>query len=567
MSTPSETSEEVTREVREQLTGPGGPFEVAEETVLGAPMTVFKNRHRSLRELLQQSALHGDKEYMVYGDRRISYAEHVRLVASLAAALRDRYGVGAGDRVAILAANSPDRVIAWWATVSLGAVAVALNGWWTADEIEYGVTHSDPALLIGDRKRLARTEGLDLKVPTLEIESEFPALLEYAPDAGLPEQPIAEDDPCLILYTSGTTGRPKGAVCSHRGLVGFVQVQTMGSLERILIAMKSGHAPAPNPNPLSPAALVTTPLFHLSGLFAMAIMMLATGAKTVYREGRFDPEDVLRVIEHEKITIWSALGSAAPRVLADPALEKYDVSSVINIGFGGAPTSPSLQERVRKAFPSASSNIGMGYGLSESSGMGASIGGRELELHPTSTGRPAITHEIEIRDEDGTPMAEGDDGEIHIRSPYLMLEYWGDPEATAKALLPGHWLATGDVGHLRDGRLYINTRARDLILRAAENISPVEIEHRLDAHPSVQESAVVGVPHEELGQEVKAIVVPAPGAELDTQELDRWVAEALARFKVPSLWEVRTEALPRNPSGKVLKNVLSGEAENRFIEE
>jgi len=567
MSTPSETSEEITREVREQLTGPGGPFEVVEETVLGAPMTVFKNRHRSLRELLQESALHGDKEYVVYGDRRISYAEHVRLVASLAAALRERYGVGAGDRVAILAANSPDWVIAWWATVSLGAVAVALNGWWTADEIEYGVTHSDPVLLIGDRKRLARTEGLDLKVPTLEIESDFPALLEYAPDAGLPEQPIAEDDPCLILYTSGTTGRPKGAVCSHRGLVGFVQVQTMGGLERILIAMKSGQAPAPNPNPLPPAALVTTPLFHLSGLFAMAIMMLATGAKTVYREGRFDPEDVLRVIEREKITIWSALGSAAPRVLADPALEKYDVSSVINIGFGGAPTSPSLQERVRKAFPSASSNIGMGYGLSESSGMGASIGGRELELHPTSTGRPAITHEIEIRDEDGRPMAEGEDGEIHIRSPYLMLEYWRDPEATAKALLPGHWLATGDVGHLRDGRLYINTRARDLILRAAENISPVEIEHRLDAHPDVQESAVVGVPHEELGQEVKAIVVPASGAKLDTQELGRWVAEALARFKVPSLWEVRTEALPRNPSGKVLKNVLSGEAENRFIEE
>lgn len=554
-------------EVRAELTGPGAPFEIVEEDVLGQRMSVFKERPAHLRELLATSALHGDKEYMVQGERRITYAAHVEQVASLARALRERYDVRPGDRVAILAANSPDWVMTFWATVSLGGVVSALNGWWTADEIGYGVAHSEPKVLVGDRKRLARCEALDLGVPTIEIESDLPKLLDSSPDATLPDTPIDEDAPCLILYTSGTTGRPKGAVCSHRGLVGFVQVQTLGGLERLMVANREGTAPPPNPTPLSPAALVTAPLFHLSGLFAMAIMMLATGAKTVYRSGRFDPEDVLRLIEREQITIWSALGSAGPRVLSCPALGRYDVSSVANLGFGGAPTSPALQARMRKAFPGASSNLGVGYGLSESAGMGATTGGADLAAHPTSAGPPSVTHEIAIRGEDGEPLPEGCEGEILIRSPYLMLEYWRDPEATAAALLEGRWLATGDVGHLEGGRLYINSRARDLILRAAENVSPVEIEYRLDAHPDVHESAVIGVPHPELGQEVKAIVVPEAGAKLDPDTLARWVGETLAPFKVPSQWEIREEPLPRNPSGKILKNVLSGDAENRFIEE
>ena len=276
---------------------------------------------------------------------------------------------------------------------------------------------------------------------------------------------------------------------------------------------------------------------------------------------------MLRLIETEQITIWSALGSTGPQVVDHPKLDDYDLSSMHNLGFGGAPTSPALQQKMRAAFPNSRNSMGLGYGLSESGGLGASIGGRELLARPTSSGRASITTQIEIRDADGKPVAEGIYGEIHLRSPYLMLEYWNQPEATTEPLKDGRWLATGDIGCLEDGYLIINSRARDMILRAAENVYPVEIEHRLDAHPSVAESAVVGVDNDVLGQEVKAIVVPREGiTDLDTQALTRWTAES-PTGKVPSLWEIRREPLPRNASGKVLKNVLTGEVTNPLVEE
>lgn len=552
--------------IEAQLTGPGGPFELVEEEVLGQRMTVIKGRARSLRELLAASAAHGEREYIVHGERRISYAEHLAQVGSVARALSERYGVGPGDRVAILAENRAEWIVAFWATVSLGGVVAALNGWWQADEIVYGVGDSDPKLLIGDRKRLERASGRDLGVPVVDMDTDFEGLLAHAPGAPLPSGPIAEDDPAVILYTSGTTGRPKGAVNTHRGICGFVGVGMLNGVKRMMLAAAEGRGSG-GERPTPPCALMTVPLFHLSGLYTGAVMMLASGAKTVWRSGRFDPEDVLRLIERERVTTWSALGNMAHRVVSHPNVGRYDVSSVQNIGSGGGPTSREIQERIRKVFPKGGQNMGLGYGLSESVTPVAMIGGEELRRFPDSVGPVAPTHEIEIRDENGNALPEGREGEIYIRSPYLMLEYWRKPEATKEALLPGRWLRTGDVGRFEDGRLYINSRARDMILRAAENIYPVEIEHRLEAHPAVAEAAVVGVDHEELGQEVKAFVVPEAGASVDTGELARWVGEAMASYKVPAHWEVRAEPLPRNAAGKVLKNVLTGQSSNTFIED
>jgi acyl-CoA synthetase (AMP-forming)/AMP-acid ligase II len=412
-------------------------------------------------------------------------------------------------------------------------------------------------------------ETISHDVPIVCIEDDFEALEGFAPNAPLPDEPIDEDAACLILFTSGTTGRPKGAVVSHRAIIGFVKTQTFHGLERMMVAMrtsppKEGEAPPP----VAPCAMVTSPLFHLSGLYAVAIMMLVQGAKTVYRLGRFDPAEVMRIIQDEQVSIWSALGSAAPQVLAHPDFGRYDLSSLRNIGFGGAPTSPALMERLKAAIPHASGGLGMGYGLSESGGMGAAIGGVELDERPTSTGRAQLAHQIEIRDEEGKALPAGVDGHVFIRSPYLMLEYWRNPEATAETIHPGRWLDTGDVGRLdEDGYLYINSRARDMILRSGENVYPVEIEHRLDAHPKVRECAVIGEDHAELGQEVKAIVVPEPGESPTTEELAAWVGQTLARYKVPSSWEMRSSPLPRNPSGKVLKKVLTGEAVSELIEE
>jgi acyl-CoA synthetase (AMP-forming)/AMP-acid ligase II len=339
----------------------------------------------------------------------------------------------------------------------------------------------------------------------------------------------------------------------------------LNGLRLILAAGARGAAPEPSPPP--PAALVTAPLFHMSGLHAGAVMMAAVGGKTVWRSGRFDPEDVLRLIEKERITSWAGLGSMAPLVLNHPRVGDFDLSSLRNLGSGGAPTSPTLLERMKQVSPVGARGRGLGYGLSESVATVAMIGGEELEERPTSVGRVQPTIQVEIRDAAGRVLPEGREGEIFVRSPYTMLGYWRNEEATREAIRPGRWLATGDVGRIERGYLYINSRARDLILRGAENVYPIEIEHRLEAHPGVAEAAVIGIDHPELGQEVKAIVVPKPGAELEAQELARFVAEKLAPYKVPAHWEVRREPLPRNAAGKVLKNVLSGLAPSAFVEE
>jgi acyl-CoA synthetase (AMP-forming)/AMP-acid ligase II len=553
-------------ELRARLTGPGGMFEIVEETVLGERLPVFKNRPRSLRELLAQSALHGEKEHLVEGERRISFAEHVRRVASVAAALRERYGIGKGDRVAILAENRVEWPLSFWATMSLGGIVAALNGWWTADEIAYGLEDSEPKLLIADEKRLARAGKVG--VPVLEIESEFEALLAHAPGAELPDVPIEEDDPAVILYTSGTTGRPKGALASHRAIIGFVQTTTLSGAETVLAEVMAGKIKPPDPaNRPQVVFLATSPMFHLSGLYGNIVMQLALGGKLVIRPGRFDPEALLQLIEKERVTGWAALGSMGPRVATHPSLEKYDRSSVENVGFGGAPTTEAVQELMRRAFPNAKSNLGIGYGSSESVAVAATIRGSDYDEHPTSTGRPVATVEIEIRDAEGKPVPEGVEGEIHIRSAYVMLGYWRKPEATGETIKAGRWLATGDIGRFENGLLYINSRARDMILKNAENVYPAEIENRLEKHPAVREAAVYGIDHPEWGQEVKAVVVPEPGASPDPADLARFCAETLAAYKVPTAWEIRREPLPRNPSGKILKNVLAGETQSAFVED
>jgi len=563
-------------DIEGRLTAPGAPFETVEEIVLGEPMRVFREQPASLRVLLAASVRHGPagdgaSEYLVVDDgRRFTYAEHARQVASVARALAERFAVGPGERVAILAANGPEWIIAFWATVSLGAVAVGLNGWWVRDEILRGLADSEPRVLIGDRRRLARIAGERVAMPVVEIESEFAELAAFAPDAELPETPIAPDDPATILYTSGTTGRPRGAVCTHRSIVSLVRLQLFHGMRMFLLAAARGASGGVRRPP--PCNLVSTPLFHVSGLYTGAVTPLATGLKTVWTTGRFDPEKVMRLIEAERVTSWGPMGTMVHRVVHHPAVGRHDLSTVTHIGSGGAPLPPALLARMRAVFPNARETLGVGYGLTESTALATLNWGEELEARPDSVGRPLPTVEVGIRDLDGKPAPEGVEGEVWLRGPLVMKEYWRRPRETAEAIASGRWLRTGDVGRLEDGYLYVNSRRRDLILRGAENVYPVEIEHCLEAHPAVAEAAVVGVAHAELGQEVKAIVVPAAGlgeaARATLPEVLRaWCADRLAYFKVPSHWELRDEPLPRNATGKVLKHVLTAGAVSPFVDE
>ena len=546
-----------------ELLGPGGIFETEEADVLGHRMRVFKQRPRSLRDWLLASAAFGDLEHLVFTDgtreRRITFAEHARLVRSVAQVLRQQYGVGPGDRVAILAANCPEWIVTFWATVSLGAVAVGLNGWWTGSEIRYGLGDSAPKVLVGDRKRLARLGGVIPDVPTIVIEDDYDRISSQYPDASFAEVAIDEDDAAIIFYTSGTTGRPKGAVHSHRNVATIVQLSFFNSLRMRTVS--------PPRDPRPPCVMVTSPLFHVSGLHAAAVSCLAGGVKSVWLTGRFDPEVALRVIEKEGVTSWGYIATLLHRMVHHPAATRHDLSSLSQLGGGGSAVPPALQKRAREAFPGVSKTLGVGYGLTECTALVSINTGEELQKFPDSVGRVMPTVEVEIRGADGAPVADGQEGEIHVRGPNVMLEYWRNPRATAEAIVAGRWLRTGDIGRRQGGRLYIASRHRDLILRGGENIYPVEIEQRLELHPDVAEAAVLGVDHEELGQEVKAIVVPASGRTVDIAALRGWASEALAYFKVPTHWEVRSAPLPRNAVGKVLKHVLRESAASTFVEE
>ena len=361
-------------EIEAQLTGPGCPFEIVEEPVFGDRMPVFKARAANLREVLSGSAKLGSAEYLVCEERRISFAEHERIVASVARGLSEKYGVGKGDRVAILAANCPEWIVSFWAALSLGAIAVGLNGWWVRDEIEYGVRDCDPRVLIGDRNRLARVADLDLGVPVVEIESGFGELWNFDRAAPLSDVPIGEDDPATILYTSGTTGRPKGAVNTHRNIVALTRVQVLHGVRGMLLAASRGErAPA---TPTGLCALVTTPLFHVSGLYSGVVTFLSNGVKTVWTMGRFDPQKVLELIEQEKVTTWGPMGTMVQRLLDHPDVERYDLSSLVQVGSGGAPVGRVLQERMRKAFPNTRASMGVGYGLTGRQPLGRRDGAR-----------------------------------------------------------------------------------------------------------------------------------------------------------------------------------------------
>ena len=552
-------------EVEAQLLAPGAPFELTEEEVLGERVRVFANRARSLRDVLLRGREFADAEYLVFRDgdrdRRYTFGDHEKLVASAAAALSDRFGVGPGDRVAILAANCPEWIISFWATVSLGAICAGLNGWWTEDEIRHAVENSKPKLLIADRERAARVTS-DLDVPILIVEDDFEALLASYPGADLPTQPIAEGDPAVILYTSGTTGRAKGVVHTHGNVTNMLMVSFFHGARLMMADPKQAELPQ-----LANSILVTSPLFHVSGLHCAAVTAMAGGAKTVWPMGRFDPKTTLELIEREQVTGWGYTATVFHRLVNHPKVQDYDLSSFRSVGGGGSPIPAPLIEKAHALFPQCSHTMGVGYGLTEGTALGTLNAGEELTDDPSSVGRPVPTVEIEIRDERGRSVAEGEEGEIHLRGPLVMREYWEDPEATKAAIKPGRWLNTGDVGRLQGGKLYIASRKRDLILRGGENVYPFEIEQRLEAHPAIAEAAVIGVDHEEFGQEVKAVVVFEKGQESAAEALGRWVADALAYYKVPSLWETRKLPLPRNATGKVLKNALRDAQDSMFIEE
>jgi long-chain acyl-CoA synthetase len=568
-------------EVRAQLTGPGGMFEVVTEGVLVRPTQVYKDRMRSLREIPQAAMLRGDDQtFLVYGDRSWGFATFVREANGVGAALSDRFGVGHGDRVAVLSQNNPEWCLTFWATVDLGAVLVGLNGWWTADEILYGLQDSGAKVLVADRKRFERIAGDLDQAPDLETvflvdadPADHPqpdgskvSLLRFEELTGeatdtFPDTPIDEDDDAVIFYTSGTTGRPKGAISTHRSMIANLQ----NTLYNTVAGAMSGGGALPSGDSQN-VALFTSPLFHVSGCHSGLVLGLLAGLKMVMPVGRFDPDAALQMIQDHGVTVWATVPTMVWRVCEHPGRHDYDTSTVSSVAFGGSPSAEELQRKIRDTFPNVkvTSNA---YGLTETSSVATVNSGADAVRKPTSVGPPVPTVEVKITDEQGRDLDVGQTGEVCIRGPILMKGYWNKPEATAAAIDEDGWLHTGDIGHVDDeGFVYITDRKKDMIIRGGENIYCVEIENRLVEHPSIADAAVIGVPHPELGEEVKAVVQVEPGESITEDEVRDWVRQTLAEFKVPPYVEIGEDRLPRNASGKLLKNVLRGEGEVSFEE-
>jgi long-chain acyl-CoA synthetase len=568
-----------TDELRAELTGPGGAFEVVTVDTATGPMKLYKDRLPNLRAIAEIfGPAHGDEEFVVYGDRRITYADFLAEANAASAGLAAA-GVGKGDRVAVLSANNPEWCTTFWATVDQGAILVGLNGWWNTDEVHYGLEHSGARVLVADAKRFERiaghldglghlehvylTDGDPASFvappggPLLHAFSE----LTSTPADGFPTVDLAEDDPAVIFYTSGTTGQPKGAVSTHANMIANLQ-NTVYNLT---------YASRGNPDASSvatggqPVALLTSPLFHVSGCHSTLVVGFMGGMKLVIPEGRFDPEKAFRLIEAEGVKVWATVPTMIWRATEHPSRHDHDLSSVVSVAFGGSPSADELQRRVRETFPNvkATSNA---YGLTESSSVATVLNMGADASRADSVGRPMPVVDLAIADATGNHLGPFQTGEVLIRGPIVMAGYWNDPEATAETIRDG-WLHTGDVGHLdSEGYLYITDRAKDMLIRGGENVYCVEIENRLVEHPDIADAAVIGVPHAELGEEVKAVIEPAPGAELTDDEVRQWVRDGLAEFKVPTYVERWPEKLPRNASGKLLKNVLRGEGHVSFAE-
>jgi len=546
-------------------TAPPSMFEMEEADVFGHRIRVWKYAPASLRVILEASRARGDAPFIVYEDEVLTFEDHFRAVAHLATVLVERYGVQKGDRVAIAMRNFPEWSIAFWATTAIGAIVVPLNAWWTADELDYGLRDSGSKVVFVDDERLGRLagvlpgiEGLATIVARAPQGSGGPGVdrwedvLGAVPAAAaLPAVELLPEDLATIFYTSGTTGRPKGALGTHRNICGNLLALAFGARRAQLRAGKE-----PESTPGQNVYLLSVPFFHATGCHSVLVANVAAGGKLVLMH-KWDAERALELIERERVTTFGGVPAMVWQVLQSPSFETRDISSVQSIGYGGAPAAPELVRRIEQLFPGRTPSNG--YGLTETSSVTTLNSGVDYQRKPDSVGAPVAVCDVRVVDEEGHDLPVGAVGELWIRGPNVVKGYWDKPEATEAAFGDG-WFKSGDLARVdEEGFVYIVDRAKDMVIRGGENVYCVEVEAVLFEHPDVLDVAVIGVPHQVLGEEVGAVVVARLGAGLTADDVRAHVAAQLAGFKVPAHVFFRAEPLPRNPAGKVLKRDLRDE--------
>jgi len=559
-------------EAHRLLTAPGSPFEMDVVEIDGRPTRNWKLAPPTLRAVAESVRPHGDKTFLVYEDERVSFDGFHRAMAAFARELTAR-GVGKGDRVAIVMRNLPEWPVAFYATLSLGAVATPLNAWWTGEELAYGLVDSGAKVAVLDAERHQRLAEHLPRCPDLKrvyvsreieeiahpivckLEQVIGASGEWAllPDDDLPPAEIAPDDSATLFYTSGTTGKPKGVLSSHRAVNAAIMA---GGSATARAALRRGETlSAPDPAAPPKSALLTVPFFHVTGCMSFLNPLTAAGGKLVLMH-RWDAARAFELIERERVTVTGGVPTIAWQLLEHPARANYDLSSLEAMAYGGAPAAPELVRQLKTVFPrSASTN---GWGMTETTGVVASNGAEDYLARPDSCGPPMAVSDLEVRDPvDGvTRLPVGTVGELWASGPQMAKGYWNSPEATAATFVDG-WVRTGDLARLdEEGFCFIIDRAKDMLIRGGENIYCIEVESVLYDHPAVMDAALVGRPHRTLGEEPVAVVTLKPGATATEKELRAHVAEHLAAFKTPVAIKFSADLLPRNANGKILKAEL-----------
>jgi len=542
-----------------EVAAPGQPFEVIEVERNGIANRVFKNSPANVRQFFDL-ARGIDATFMVYEDEEWSFKRVMDEVDALAYALVHHFGIKKGDRVGIAMRNYPEWVISFAAIISVGAISVSLNSWWTEIELDYAINDAELSVYIGDDERIRRAttpclkSGVRMLGVRLSDATTYDNAVERWGDVvvtgvAMPEVELDADTEATILYTSGTTGFPKGAVSTHGAICQAIMSFSSGAA--IQTARRDADSEGSG---LAPCFILIVPLFHVTGCIPVMMSCFSWHFKLVMMY-KWDPERALALIERHRVTSFVGVPTQSWDLMESPSFSKYDTSSLTAVGGGGAPAPPTLVARVGKSFKQGQPTLG--YGMTETNAYGPGNYGEDYLTHPTSTGRvPTIVMDVDVRDESLRSVGAGESGEIWLKSPTIIQGYWRKPEATAEAIVKG-WLRTGDLGHVSgEGFLYIEDRAKDMIIRAGENVYGAQVESAIYEHPAVYEAAVFGMPNERLGEEVAAAIMVRSDMSLGVEELRSFLATRLAAFMIPTRVAFTSEPLPRNPAGKLLKREM-----------